>query len=175
MERVENMLVEVLYQELARGVDSIRALVAGVSLAEARTKPSPQSWSILEVICHLYDEEREDFRQRLDIMLHRPHEPLPPIDPEEWVTARQYNQRDLAQMLDNFTAERTQSLVWLKGLSAPNWEAEYVTAFGSMKAGDMLAAWVAHDNLHMRQLVELRRSRLVSLTAPYDVGYAGEW
>ncbi len=44
-----------------------------------------------------------------------------------------------------------------------------------MKAGELLAAWVAHDNLHMRQLVELRRARLVNLTAPYDVSYAGEW
>lgn len=169
------MLFEVLYQELARGVDSIRMLVAGMTPDEARSRPSPESWSALEVICHLYDEEREDFRQRLDIMLHRPHEPLPPIDPEGWVAARQYNQRDLAEMLDNFAAERAQSLAWLKGLSAPNWEAKYMTPFGSMKAGDMFAAWVAHDNLHIRQLVELRRSRLVSLAAPYDVGYAGEW
>lgn len=169
------MLFEVLYQELARGVDSIRMLVAGMTPDQARSRPSPESWSALEVICHLYDEEREDFRQRLDIMLHRPHEPLPPIDPEGWVAARQYNQRDLAEMLDNFAAERAQSLAWLKGLSAPNWEAKYMTPFGSMKAGDMFAAWVAHDNLHIRQLVELRRSRLVSLAAPYDVGYAGEW
>jgi hypothetical protein len=44
-----------------------------------------------------------------------------------------------------------------------------------MKAGEMLSCWVAHDNLHMRQLVELRRSRLENLTAPYYLGYAGEW
>lgn len=39
----------------------------------------------------------------------------------------------------------------------------------------MFADWVAHDNLHTRQLVELRRHRLLNLTAPYDVGYAGDW
>ena len=44
-----------------------------------------------------------------------------------------------------------------------------------MKAGEMFASWVAHDNLHIRQLVELRRSRIVSLAEPFDVGYAGEW
>jgi hypothetical protein len=169
------MQTEAIYQELALDVDSIRVLVAGVSHAEARYKPAPDSWSILEVICHLYDEEREDFRQRLDIILHRPDEELPPIDPEGWVVARQYNQRDLVEVLEKFAAERAQSLAWLKGLSAPNWEAEYVNAYGSLKAGEMLAAWLAHDNLHIRQLVELKRSRLLHLTAPYDVGYAGEW
>ncbi len=44
-----------------------------------------------------------------------------------------------------------------------------------MSAGEMFVSWVAHDNLHIRQLVELRRSRIVSLTAPYEIGYAGEW
>ncbi len=167
------MQFEALYQELARGVDSVRTLVAGMTHAEARSRPSPDSWSALEVIRHLHDEEREDFRQRLDIMLHRPQEPLPPIDPEGWITARQYNQRDLAEMLGKFAAERAQSLAWLQGLSAPNWEAGYVNAFGSMKAGDMLAAWVAHDTLHLRQLVELRYSRLVSLAARMRLGMPG--
>lgn len=153
----------------------IRVLVVGVTTEEARYRPAPELWSILEVVCHLYDEEREDFRQRLDIMLHRPDEDLPHIDPQGWVTTRQYNQRDLAEMLDKFAEERARSLAWLKGLSEPNWETEYTNQHGSMKAGEMFAAWVAHDNLHIRQLVELRRARLVNLTAPYDVGYAGEW
>jgi hypothetical protein len=28
----------------------------------------PGKMSTLEVVCHLYDEEREDFRQRLDLI-----------------------------------------------------------------------------------------------------------
>ena len=61
-------------------------------------------WSTLEVVCHLYDEEREDFRQRLDIILHRPEAKWPPIDPVGWVSARKYNERDLAQSLAEFLA-----------------------------------------------------------------------
>lgn len=169
------MIFEALYQELARGLEIIPLLVANMTQAEAQKRPLPDSWSALEVICHLYDEEREDFRQRLDIMLHRPHEPLPDIDPQGWITSRQYDQRDLAEMVEKFKAERAQSLTWLKGLSEPNWEAVYTNPWGSMKAGEMFAAWAAHDNLHIRQLVELQRSRLLDLTAPYDVGYAGDW
>ena len=169
------MQFEIPYQELARGAEIIPALVSGITQAEARSRPAPESWSIVEVVCHLWDEEREDFRQRLDIILHRPGETWPPIDPQGWVTARKYNDRDLAEALDNFVAERNQSLAWLRRLSAPNWEAEYITQFGPIKAGDMLASWAAHDNLHMRQLVELRRSRVVSIAEPDDVGYAGEW
>lgn len=44
-----------------------------------------------------------------------------------------------------------------------------------MKAADMFASWVAHDGLHIRQLVELRRARTENLTSPYFIGYAGDW
>lgn len=169
------MQFETLYQELARGVDIVRALVIDLTPEEARTRPTPEAWSVLEVICHLYDEEHEDFRQRLDLILHQPDAPFPPIDPQSWITSRRYNERDLAEMIEQWTAERLQSLAWLKGLPAPDWETEHVDQYGSIKAGEMLSCWVAHDNLHTRQLVELRRARLLKLTAPYDVAYAGEW
>ncbi len=171
----EAMHYEKLYQELANGAEIIRQLVAGITREEAQRRPTPESWSILEVICHLHDEEVEDFRQRLDIILHRLDEPWPPIDPVGWVTARTYNANDLEESLQKLLSERKRSLEWLRSLSAPDWEIECATTFGRMKAGDMLSSWVAHDNLHIRQLVELRRARIIVLTLPYDVRYAGEW
>jgi hypothetical protein len=44
-----------------------------------------------------------------------------------------------------------------------------------MSAGDLLASWVAHDVLHMRQLVELQRAYVVHLAEPYNTEYAGPW
>lgn len=169
------MSPQALRHELAHNAETIRALVAGISQEEARVRPTPESWSVLEVVCHLGDEEVEDFRQRLDYILHRPGETWPPIDPDGWVAARGYNDRDLGEMLDGFLAERQKSLAWLDGLAAPDWDAAYETRFGPMRAGDMLASWAAHDVLHLRQLVELRRARVVAMAGAYDVRYAGEW
>jgi hypothetical protein len=169
------MQFEILYRELANGPAIVASLLAGVSQTEAQVKLDPKTWSFLEVICHLYDEEREDFHPRLDLMLHRPKDPWPPISPGEWVTERKYNERDLAATLKDFAAERAKSLAWLKNLDSPNWEAECKTPFGIFKTGDILAAWVAHDNLHTRQLVELRRGRILRITEPYHVQYAGDW
>jgi len=164
-----------LFQELAYFPKIVTSLVAGVSPTEARAKPEPQARSFVEVVCHLYDEEREDFRPRLELMLFHPNDPWPPIDPEGWVTARKYNEQDLETMLEKFIAARAQSLDWLRRLNKPNWAAECETPFGIFKTGDMLAAWVAHDNLHTRQLVELRRARILKITKPYRVKYAGDW
>ena len=54
-------------------------------------------------------------------------------------------------------------------------EKRYIVAPHGLKAGDMLSSWVAHDHLHTRQLVELRRQRVLQLAQPYDVHYAGDW
>jgi hypothetical protein len=170
-----DMEFETLYQDLVHGAEIIRALVMGITQAEAQIKPTPESWSILEVIGHLIDEERDDFRQRIDLTLNHPGEAWPPIHPDAWVTERKYNERDLEQSLNEFLAERGKSLVFLKGLASANWDASHMSPFGERKAGDLLTSWVAHDNLHMRQLVELRRSRLQLITTPYDIHYAGDW
>src|SRR5436190_13069745 len=106
-----------LYQELQYSTEMIRALLSGVAPQAARAKPDAESWSILEVICHLYDEEREDFREHLDFILHRQHEEWHQINPQSWVVERKYNAQNFEEMQTKFFAERTKSLEWLSEFS----------------------------------------------------------
>lgn len=161
--------------QLENHAKAIHALTRGVSTQQGRWKPAPESWSILEVINHLYDEEREDFRVRLDYILHRPGQPWPPIDPGGWVTSRGYNQRDFEESVNNFLSEREKSLAWLPELASARWATICPTPWGQITAGDMFAAWVAHDILHLRQLVELHWAYHVDHVKPYTVQYAGDW
>jgi hypothetical protein len=169
------MEFSILYQELQNSTEMIRALLAGVAPEAAHLKPSAESWSILEVVCHLYDEEREDFREHLDFILHRQHEEWHAIDTEDWVTQRKYNEQNFVEMQEKFFVEREKSFTWLNGLQNPDWEKTYTTEYRTISAGEMFACWVAHDNLHIRQLVELRRMRLENITKPYNLEYAGDW
>lgn len=169
------MEFDIFYRELENSTEMIRALLLGITQDEAKIKPYPESWSILEVVCHLCDEEREDFREHLDFILHRQNEEWHSIDPEGWVLERKYNEQNLIEMQKKFFAERQTSLEWLQSLSEADWETTYTSQFGSMRAGDMLASWIAHDNLHMRQLVELRRLKIENLTKRYNIEYAGDW
>jgi DinB superfamily len=169
------MVFQVFLQELLNSTEMIRALIKDINQEQAQVKPDADSWSILEVVCHLYDEEREDFREHVDFILHRQNEEWHRIDPQGWVTARKYNEQDLHEMTDKFFAERQKSLDWLMEMSNADWETTYASPFGSMAAGEMLAAWVAHDNLHVRQLVELRRKHIETISRPYEIEYAGDW
>lgn len=169
------MEIETFASQMAANAGRMGALVRGVSEAQARWRPTPDAWSILEVVNHLWDEEREDFRVRIDYTLHRPGEPWPGIDPGGWVKEREYNQRDLDASLDGFLNAREGSLAWLRQLSAPNWDASYEAPWGPIAAGDIFASWVGHDLLHMRQLVELHWLYTAAGLAPYSTEYAGEW
>jgi hypothetical protein len=170
------MEFKTLYREFALSTEMIRSLLAGVSQEEAQVKPSRSAWSILEVTCHLHDEEREDFREHLDFIFHRQNkDEWHSIAPFAWVKLRKYNQQNFKTMQQKFFGEREKSLAWLWGLKNANWNVTYKSKWGTMQAGDMFASWVAHDNLHIRQLVELRRSRIERITKPYHIQYAGDW
>jgi hypothetical protein len=161
---------------LTNQAEAIARLVQGVDVTQARWKPTPRDWSILEVVNHLYDEEIEDFRIRLQITLRDPQEAWPPNDPMRKVTERDYNSREIGASLENFLDERTVSLEWLRSLDEPNWGNEHAMPnAGALRAGDLLAAWVAHDLLHLRQLVELHFYHQRQFAQPYGVDYAGDW
>lgn len=154
----------------------IVALLQDMSDAQLRWKPTPDTWSALEVLCHLYDEEREDFRVRLDLTLHWPDEPQPRIDPQGWVRARGYQLRDSEEMLEGWLTERRHSLEWLRSLESPNWTQRCsIPELSMLCAGDFLVAWAGHDLLHLRQLNELQWAYQSAQAAPYAPDYAGDW
>lgn len=160
-----------------RNAETVRSIVEGIPRDEARWRPEPSRWSVLDVICHLLDEEREDFRQWIDYMLHRPGDDWPPIDPEGWVASHDYASRDLAETLDSFLEERRDSIAWLLSLGHADWEISRTHPAGgrTLRAGDLLHAWLAHDYLHIRQLTKLRFDYAAQLLQPYSSLYAGEW
>src|SRR5512140_1792510 len=140
-----------LYDELANSTEMIRALLKGIDQEQAQVKPEAVSWSILEVVCHLYDLEREDFREHLDFILHRQNEEYHVIDPQSWIEERKYNEQNFIEMQEKFFDERKKSLEWLKGISNSDWDIIYTSPYGSISAGEMFSCWIAHDNLHIRQ------------------------
>jgi hypothetical protein len=155
---------------------AIAMMVAPVDDEQARWKPASHRWSILEIMGHLADEERHDFRQRLDMLLHDPSAAWPAIDPETWVRERQYNSRLLEAALADFLGEREKSLSWLATLSTPDWNCAYHHAqFGDITAGTLMTSWLAHDVLHIRQLAGLQYAHLARVAAPHTPTYAGAW
>ena len=162
--------------QLSADAAAIQRLVETVDTDQAYWKPTENDWSVLEVLNHLVDEEREDFRLRLQHLLSGSSEPWPPIDPQGWIAERDYNKRDLGESLANYLRERQCSLDWLATIRGVEWQTAYRhPPLQGLTAGDLLASWVAHDLLHLRQLVELKWAYGCVQFSPYAPDYAGAW
>jgi hypothetical protein len=167
------MQLEALIRSLEAGAATISSLVAGLSDEEARIPPAPGRWSAVEVVAHLADEERDDFRRRVRSTLEDRAAPWPPIDPEGWARERDYRSRRLSDVLADFRSEREASLAWLRTLEAAPWERAYAhPKLGTLCAGDLLAAWAAHDLLHARQLAAVRLALVQAAAEPFSTRYA---
>lgn len=162
-------------QRFQHTLSIIEASVADVSDHQARWKPTAGDWSLLEVVHHLADEEREDFRRRLILTLYYPEQTWPPIDPGAWVTQRRYQERDLEAGISRFRVARKDSIQWLGTLTDPAWDSTVQQPWGPVSAGDLITAWLAHDLLHIRQLNALHYGYHVATADPYSPIYAGDW
>jgi hypothetical protein len=164
-----------IIHNLSRNRHVIYELLDGITKEEASWKPAPGKWSLLEIICHLHDEEREDFRTRLKHVLTTPSEPLPPIDPAGWVSERKYMEQDHNEVLRRFMEERERSLEWLRSLQSPAWGNAYDhPKFGKMTAELFFVNWHAHDLLHIRQILGVKHKYLAHHTSE-TLQYAGDW
>ncbi len=152
-----------------------KQLFSQLSRTEYLWREHEGKWNLLEVVCHLYDEERDDFRTRLKLVLDDPEKPFPPIDPVGWVTERNYEEQDLNTMLEKFLAERRSSIEWLQSLDKPPLENAYMHhKLGPMSGRFILSNWLAHDYLHIRQILRIKYNYL-QFTSGQDLSYAGEW
>ncbi len=151
-------------------------LVESLVEPDARWRPESGNWSILEIVCHLADEEVDDFRQRVGLTLQDPTQPWPSINPPQTAIDRKYNEQNLSDALARFVIERTRSIQWLRSLDHPEWNAIHAhPQIGPIKAGQLLASWVAHDQLHLRQIAKRFYEIATRDATPFSNEYAGTW
>jgi hypothetical protein len=164
-----------IIKELLKNKGVYQNLLLGTHSEQYLWKPEPGRWSLVEVVCHLHDEETEDFRSRMKHVFKTPELTLPPIDPAEWAKERNYLKADFGIMLEKFLKERLLSVEWLSDLKEPNWKEVHLhPKFGSMTPELILTNWLAHDYLHIRQIVGLKYTYL-KMHSQLDLSYAGTW
>jgi hypothetical protein len=160
-------------RELARLLPMLDLLTVDLDGAGWRARPAAAEWSPIEIVCHLRDEEAEDFPARLRVVVTGGRQ-FAPIDPERWAEEGRYRDADPREALDALRTLRSASLRFL-GTLAPHRLSASVEhpRLGPFSGADIVAAWVAHDQLHLRQLVGTLARLWAERWAPLKVGYAG--
>ena len=105
-------------RELARFPGVLDLLVGELDEGTCRSRPAPNEWAPVEIICHLRDEETEDFAARVSVILDGGVR-FAPNDPERSAIERRYREADLRAALATFHARRAASIELLATV-APN-------------------------------------------------------
>src|SRR5262249_5769104 len=160
-------------QELARFPALLDAMVADLMPARWRAQPAPDEWSPVEIVCHLRDEEAEDFGARVRVILDGGAR-FAAIAPQGWATARRYHAADPSDALAAFRRRRAESLAMLAAATTERLAASGESPSGLRLSGlDLLCAWVTHDGLHLRQLAGTLAREWADRWAPLRADYAG--
>ena len=150
--------------------------LSGITKSETLFRPNPNHWCLLEIICHMVDEEKLDFRTRVLHCLKHPEIDPPAFDPLELVKSGNYMEQDFKTIVDNFSNARKVSIIKLRKLVNPKWQNGYFHKYaGRMTAHSMLNNWLAHDYLHLRQITKVKYEYLKSISQDINFKYAGKW
>ena len=160
-------------RELARLPEILAAMLAGLDHALWRVRPAPKEWSPVEIVCHLRDEEVEDFGARVRVVLDG-GDAFARIEPERWAIERRYHEAEPEAALAVLLEQRAASLVLLGGVE-PGRLARAIEQpqLGRMSGLDLVAAWVTHDRLHLAQLAATLARTGAHRWAPLRAEYAG--
>jgi DinB superfamily len=161
------------HDDLARLPRALDALLGGLDPAGWRERPAPAEWSPIEILCHLRDEETEDFGARLRVVVEG-GKTFAPIDPVRWAEERAYRDAEPDAVLTDLRERRAETLVFLEGI-APERLRHAVPhpRLGTLSGLDLLAAWVTHDRLHLAQLAATLARLGARRWAPLRAEYAG--
>jgi hypothetical protein len=166
-------LLSEVSRELGRFPTVLELLVADLDEATWRARPAPDEWAPIEIICHLRDEETEDFAARVGVILEGGAR-FARNDPERWPVERRYREADARDALAAFRARRAASVRLLAAVVPDRLLASADRpGAGRLSGLDLLAAWVTHDRLHLHQLAGTLARLWAARWAPLQADYAG--
>ena len=128
-------------------------LTSSLSAQALDFRPSPDAWSIREILAHLVDDEMYVMRTRLERMIKEDFPLLAPHDEKLWYASRNTTRDKLAELLSDFSLQRTASLGIITLLRESDWARQgQQPEYGVFTAEEWLAHWVAHDTTHLQQI-----------------------
>jgi hypothetical protein len=132
---------------------TLHAMTAAVSDGALDYRPTPQDWSVREILAHLVDDEAFVMRNRLERMVKEDRPQLAPHDEQQWYANRNTARDDLMTLLDDFETQRAASLGVFALLREREWSRiGFQSEYGEFTAAEWLERWRDHDQTHIEQI-----------------------
>ena len=137
-----------------KAIPAVLAEILSDLPAGAWTESShPDEWSLVEIISHLRDVEREVNLPRIQTFLRKDNPFISADDTDTWVAERGYAEQNGEAALRDFVAARMDTLAALKNLSDEDWQRTGRHAvLGTITLQEQMVFMAERDRVHLRQV-----------------------
>lgn len=147
-----------LLERFRRGAELVAVVCTGAAGPELDFKPSPEKWSIRQIVCHLADSEMVA-RGRMCRVIAEDDPALTAYDEKAWAEKLDYHRRKFSQALEMFRRVRGDNYELLKDLPEETYQRRGLhSEKGPMTLKDLLRIYAEHAEGHARQIKEAREA-----------------
>ncbi len=168
-------------ETLAATPAALKAALRGVPRKLLLFTPAPGKWSILEILCHLRDMEREGYLERYTRILAENEPRLPDLNGDALAIERDYRGQKAGDVLRDWMRLRRESLRLLKKSKPEQWRRAGIhETAGRLTIDDFVVRHaVGNDTAHLAQIDAIKRRAAVlerlaaapaALAHPAEVG-----
>jgi uncharacterized damage-inducible protein DinB len=147
------------FETLATTPQTLKASLKGLSKKVLLWTPAPGKWSILEILCHMRDMEREAYIERYTRILSEDEPKLPDLNGEAIAVLRAYRSQKAPEVVREWVALRRQTLQLLRKAGKAQWARAGVHATaGRLTMEDLIQRHaVGNDTAHLGQIEAIKR------------------
>jgi uncharacterized damage-inducible protein DinB len=147
-----------LAEGLVAGPANVRHAARGLSADQARARPVPGKWSILEVVCHLADSDQA-WAHRIKRVIAEEKPLLIGYDESRFAAALRYHDRDILDELEFSERTRRQLAQIVRGLKPESLSRVGIhSEMGRLTLEQMLQIEIEHVDHHLTFLIEKRKA-----------------
>lgn len=137
----------------------LKAALKGVSKRLLLWTPGPGKWSMLEIVAHMRDMERDAYLARYRRILAEDNPTLPDLDGDVIALGDEYRSLKLSDLVRDFARLRKECLKLLKSVKSAQWEriGTHETA-GPLAMTDLLRRQaIGNDEAHLGQIEGIKK------------------
>ena len=150
-------------ETLAATPTALKEALRGVPRKLLLFTPAPGKWSILEILCHLRDMEREGYLERYTRILAENEPRLPDLNGDALAIERDYRGQKAGEVLRDWMRLRRESLRLLKRSKPEQWRRAGIhETAGRLTIDDFVVRHaVGNDTAHLAQIDSIKRRAAV--------------
>lgn len=168
------------FETLAATPQALKAAIRGLPRKLLLFTPAPGKWSILEILCHMRDMERDAYLARYRRILTEDEPRLPDINGDALAIERDYRNAKAAEVVREWLALRRENLQMLRKTGRAQWARAGVhETAGRLTMEDFIRRHaVGNDEAHLGQIDAIKRrfavlERLAAAPAALAAAFKG--